>query len=67
MAAAQEVSGDKERYFVTDKGLDLRAFADKQTRKMLKRVRGDGEEFGATQRTGQRSSNWVQKGYSRAP
>jgi hypothetical protein len=51
MAAAEEVSGDSKRYFVTDNGLDLRAFADKQSLEMLERVRGKGEVFGTSQRT----------------
>ncbi len=38
-------------YFTLDNGINLREIADKQTRGMLKRVTGEGEDFGAAQRT----------------
>ena len=37
-------------YFTLDNGTDLREIADKETRGLLKRVRGEGEAFGASQR-----------------
>ncbi len=36
-------------FFTLDNGIDLREMADKETRKLLKRVRGEGEAFGDVQ------------------
>ncbi len=48
-APADDAKAAREEFFVTDSGLDLRKFADAQTRELLKRIRGNGNRFGADQ------------------
>ncbi len=49
--AAENRDGAVDRaYFMLSNGIDLRAFGDASTRRLLNRVRGVGKEFGAPQR-----------------